>query len=161
MPALVPRLRAPALALLPALLLSACSLLPQAKAPSAPAAMRQPELAAFKATLSPQQVMPAAKSAATGELVAVLNRRTGLLRWKMQFSRLSGPVTSAHFHSPAMEGEVASPVLSLGKGVASPHEGRATLNARQRANLLAGQWYVNLRTAAHPQGELRGQLIEQ
>ncbi len=32
--------------------------------------------------------------------------------------------------------------------------------ARSRADLLSGQWYVNLRTAAYPEGELRGQLIE-
>jgi hypothetical protein len=38
-------------------------------------------------------------------------------------------------------------------------EGRATLTAAQAADLLAGKWYVNIRTAAHPGGEIRGQMI--
>ena len=104
---------------------------------------------------------PPGASAGRGELVAVLNRNTGLLQWKLSFSGLSGPVRAAHFHSPGMAGEVADPVLTLGRTVISPLEGRAMLTARQRADLLSGQWYVNLRTAAHPEGEIRGQLIEQ
>lgn len=122
---------------------------------------RQPELAAFKALLSGQEVVPQAPGPAQGELLAVLNRKTGLLQWKLSFSQLSGPVTSAHFHSPAMSGELADPVISIGRQIVSPYEGRAMLTRRQRANLLAGQWYVNLRTARYPHGELRGQLIEQ
>lgn len=123
--------------------------------------MREPDLVAFRALLQASQVLPPTLSQGQGELVAVLNRKTGLLRWKMQFSQLSGPVRSAYFHSPAMEGEAAAPVLSLGRTITSPHEGSATLTPRQRANLLAGQWYVNLRTDSYPQGEVRGQLIEQ
>ncbi len=155
---------APAGALLLALaLLAGCSVTPPpVVAPPAPTEpRRQPELAAFKAVLSARQVVPPADSPAQGELVAVLNRRTGLLQWRLSFSQLSGPVQAAHFHSPAMDGELADPVLAIGRQIVSPYEGRAMLTRRQRANLLAGQWYVNLRTARHPQGELRGQLIEQ
>ena len=121
---------------------------------------RQPELAAFSARLNGSNVVPPSDSAAQGELVAVLNRNTGLLQWKLNFSGLSGPVRGANFHSPGMAGEVAQPVLSLGRSVLSPSEGRAMLSARQRADLLAGQWYINLRTARYPDGEIRGQLIE-
>lgn len=127
--------------------------------PAAP--QRQPKLAAFKALLSASQVVPPADSAAQGELVAVLNRSTGLLQWKLSFSQLSGPVRGAAFHSPAMDGEMAAPVLAIGRNVVSPYEGRAVLTRRQRSDLLAGQWYVKLSTARWPEGELRGQLIEQ
>ena len=129
--------------------------------PAPPEPQRLSEMAAFKAVLSPGDVVPAADSPARGELVAALNRNTGLLQWKLTFSQLSGPVTGAAFHSPAMGGEVAAPVISIGRQFVSPYEGRAMLSARQRADLLAGQWYVNLRTARFPEGELRGQLIEQ
>ena len=105
--------------------------------------------------------MPPSASAGRGELVAVLNRNTGLLQWKLSFSGLSGPVRGASFHSPGMGGEVAPAVLSLGRSVLSPSEGRAMLTPHQRADLLTGQWYVNLTTASYPEGELRGQLIEQ
>lgn len=121
---------------------------------------RQPELAAFSARLTGQSAVPTSDSAAQGELVAVLNRNTGLLQWKLNFSGLSGPVTGAHFHSPGMSGEVAPRVMMLGRTLANPAEGRAMLTPRQRADLLAGQWYVNIRTARYPDGELRGQLIE-
>lgn len=121
----------------------------------------QPELAAFRAQLSGRNAVPANDSTAQGELVAVLNRNTGLLRWKLNFSGLSGPVRGGAFHSPGMSGEIAPPVLSLGRTVLSPSEGRAMLTARQRADLLLGQWYVNLPTARYPDGELRGPLIEQ
>ncbi|QTD46678.1 CHRD domain-containing protein [Ottowia testudinis] len=121
---------------------------------------RQPELAAFSARLVGTSAVPPSDSAAEGEMVAVLNRNTGLLQWKLSFNGLSGPVRGANFHSPGMAGEVAQPVLSLGRFVTSPAEGRAVLTPRQRADLLAGQWYVNLRTTRYPDGEIRGQLIE-
>ncbi len=129
-------------------------------APPRPPPERLPELAAFSARLTGAAVVPPADSGASGELVAVLNRNTGLLQWKLSFSGLSGPVTGAHFHSPGMGGELAPRVLTLGRQLISPAEGRAMLTPRQRADLLAGQWYVNLRTARYPEGELRGQLIE-
>ena len=133
---------------------------PRSVAPP-PVPDRLPEMAAFSAHLSGRDAVPANDSAARGELVAVLNRNTGLLRWKLHFSGLSGPVRGASFHSPGMGGEVAPAVLSLGRSVISPSEGRAVLTPHQRADLLAGQWYVNLPTTAYPHGELRGQLIEQ
>lgn len=123
-------------------------------------APRQPELAAFSARLSGSSTVPASGSAGQGELVAVLDRKSGLLRWKLSFSGLSGPVRGAHFHSPGMSDEVAPAVASLGRSVTSPAEGRALLTPKQSADLLAGQWYVNITTAAFPQGEIRGQLIE-
>lgn len=121
---------------------------------------RQPELAAFRANLSGRHTVPASGSQAQGQLLAVLNRDTGLLRWKLRYATLSGPVTGGAFHSPGMDGEVAPVTLSMGRSVLSPSEGRAILKPAQRASLLAGQWYVNLPTARYPQGELRGQLIE-
>ncbi len=160
-------LPAPTCALLAAgllVLLAACAGPPVRTAPPVrvepPAAQRLPELAAFSARLSGAATVPPSDSAGTGELVAVLNRNTGLLQWKLNFNGLSGPVTGAHFHSPGMSGEVAPRVMMLGRSLVSPAEGRAMLTPRQRADLLAGQWYVNLRTARHPDGELRGQLIE-
>jgi hypothetical protein len=41
---------------------------------------------------------------------------------------------------------------------ASPTSGKATLTDAQIADLEAGKWYFNVHTAAHPGGEIRGQL---
>lgn len=122
---------------------------------------RQPELAAFSAQLNGRNAVPRSSSPAQGSLVAVLNRKTGLLRWKLSFDGLSGPVRGAQFHGPAMDDEVAGPIVALGqRSIVSPNEGRAVLTPSQRADLLAGQWYVNLTTDRYPEGEIRGQLIE-
>lgn len=121
----------------------------------------RPELTAFKAVLNGQRAVPPNDSLASGELVAVLNPETGLFRWKLQFVGLSGPVRRAGFHSPGMDGEIAPLVLPLGSLLQSTTKGRAQLSGWQQANLLAGQWYVNLPTEQYPTGELRGQLIEQ
>ena len=43
--------------------------------------------------------------------------------------------------------------------MASPIVGQATLTPAQIDQLKQGLWYVNLHTAAHPGGELRGQFI--
>jgi hypothetical protein len=159
----LPQARRAALAALGALLLAGCAGTPPwSAAPSTPPPPpdRKPELATFSAQLQGRHAVPPSQSAGQGRLVAVLNRSTGLLRWKLSFSGLSGPVQNAAFHSPGMEGEVAPAVLRMGRTVLSPSEGRAILTARQRSDLLAGQWYVNLPTARYPGGELRGQLIE-
>ena len=146
--------------------LAGCGMVPTAPRPGSapgtpPASDPMPELATFRAALSGRQAVPRSSSRGRGELVAVLNRNTGLLRWKLRFGQLSGPVQGAGFHSPGMDGEQAPMVLSLGRSVTSPYEGRAMLTPAQRSDLLAGQWYVNLPTARYPQGELRGQLLEQ
>lgn len=149
-------------------LLAACGTQPTGRpappSPTAPpsAPQREPELAAFRAQLNGRNVVPRSDSAAQGQMVAVLNRTTGLFRWKLSFDGMSGPVRSANFHGPAMDGEVANPRIALGRGsISSPNEGSAMLTPSQRADLLMGQWYVNLSTARYPDGEIRGQLIEQ
>ena len=117
-------------------------------------------LATFTTRLAGSNEVPPVLSSALGQVDALLNTQTGLLRWKMSFSRLSGPVTGAHFHGPAPVGENAGVALAFAMPVGSPYEGRATLTEQQMADLLAGRWYVNLHTAKFPSGEIRGQMIE-
>ena len=42
--------------------------------------------------------------------------------------------------------------------LASPITGSKQLTAAQIAQLRSGLWYVNLHTAVHPGGEIRGQV---
>jgi len=54
----------------------------------------------------------------------------------------------------------AGPVITLSVPLASPTKGEETLTKAQADELANGLWYLNLHTAAHPKGEIRGQLIK-
>lgn len=118
-------------------------------------------LAAFSTQLTGMNQVPAVSTSATGIAYAVLDKNTLLLRWKLTFSGLSGPTIGAHFHGPALIGSNANSVIALKTPVKTPLDGQATLTPAQAANLLAGKWYLSVETSAHPQGEIRGQMILQ
>ncbi len=138
------------------LVLGGCAITP----PAAHQRDRQENLAAFSAQLSGANEVPPVSSRGSGQIVAVLDRQTMLLRWKMSFSGLDSIATAAQLHGPSGVGRNAGPIITFEAPPKSPLEGRATLTPEQAAQLLSGQWYVNVRTARHPAGELRGQLVE-
>ncbi len=113
----------------------------------------------FTAVLSGQQEVPPVASNGAGTLTASVNKFTRVLTWKLNYAGLSGPVTMAHFHGPASAGQNAGVALGLSNPVVSPASGEASLTVGQFADLMAGKWYVNLHTAQHPGGEIRGQLL--
>ncbi|MES2185384.1 MAG: CHRD domain-containing protein [Pseudomonadota bacterium] len=111
------------------------------------------------ATLNGASEVPANTSTGSGTAQVWLNKDTNLLKWKVEYSGLSGPATAAHFHGPAEPGKNTAPVVPFKPPVTSPIEGEATLTAAQAADLLAGKWYVNVHTAKAPGGEIRGQVM--
>ena len=116
-------------------------------------------MVALSTQLRAANEVPPNASQATGTVDAVLNKDTNLLRWKVSYTGLSGPVTGAHFHGPAAVGANAGVVLPWPGPVTSPMEGSATLTPAQVAELVAGRWYANIHTAANPGGEIRGQMM--
>lgn len=83
-----------------------------------------------------------------------------MLSWIGIYSGLSDPATGAHFHGPAAVGQNAGVAVPITACLASPSKGEATLTDSQLAELMAGQWYLNLHTAAHAPGEIRGQITD-
>ena len=113
---------------------------------------------AMTTRLSGASEVPPVMSSASGTVEATLNKQTSELSWTVTYSGLSGPATGAHFHGPAMPGANAGVVVPITGSLTSPIRGVASLTAAQAADLMAGKWYVNLHTAANPNGEIRGQI---
>lgn len=118
------------------------------------------QMVALSTQLRGTQEVPPATTMGLGQMDAVLDRRSRQLRWKLNYSGLTGPATAAHLHGPALPGANAGVVLPLPSATRSPSEGEATLSEAQVNDLLAGRWYVNVHTAAFPGGEIRGQLTQ-
>lgn len=134
--------------------LAACNYAPMAPT-SGPAA---PGTVAMTAGLSSSSEVPPNNSAGTGMLEASFDKQTNVLTWTVTYRGLTDSVTAAHFHGPAMAGTNAGVAMGFSGNLFSPIKESATLTAAQAADLMAGKWYVNLHTEAHPQGEIRGQI---
>lgn len=125
------------------------------------AACNMPSSNTRKATaaLAASSVVPATQSAGAGEADVTLDTASDKISWTITYSGLSGAVTGAHFHGPAEVGANAGVALPITGDMLSPMKGEATITNEQKAQLLDGKWYVNLHTAANPDGEIRGQVV--
>lgn len=108
--------------------------------------------------LSGTSEVPAVTGSASGTMQAKLDTKTNQLTWTITYAGLTGPATAGHFHGPANVGENAGVAIPLTGSLVSPISGSAMLSPAQLADVMAGKWYINLHTAANPNGEIRGQL---
>ena len=115
------------------------------------------EVVHYSARLTSRAEAPPNASKAVGEIQAVLDTETRLLTYKLTYQGLTGPATAARIHGPAKAGQTGPQVLAA-DDVANPISGNASLTADQVAALKKGLWYVNIATAANPDGEIRGQI---
>lgn len=125
-----------------------------------PAADPTAYLATFTTRLAGNNEVPQNFSMGTGTVDALLDTRTGVLRWKLSYSNLTGAPVMGHFHGPAVIGTNAGVALAFPMPLGASYAGRVTLTTQQMGDLMAGKWYANLHTAKYPDGEVRGQMIE-
>lgn len=144
------------------------------------------EVLQYRAELSGEAQRPPVETAATGQAEVSLDTEALTVTWKITHSGLSGDPVAAHFHGPATPEETAPPVIDLGEGAYGATadtetaeepdatveedagdaaaeeimEGSAQLTEEQIADLQAGHYYLNIHTAQHPDGEIRGNIVE-
>lgn len=107
------------------------------------------------------QEVPAVTTTATGNLTGSYDTVSKQLIYSINWTGLSGDVTVAHFHGPALAGESASPLQDLTivtNGMAGVATDTITASADLHTALLAGKVYYNVHTLTNPDGEIRGQV---
>lgn len=112
----------------------------------------------YGAALTGEQQVPPVATAGSGDAEVRYDPRTQLVHWRVTHRGLSGPATGAHIHGPAGPGQNAGIVVPFANVNASPITGQLRITPEQLGQLSSGQWYVNVHTARHPGGEIRGQL---
>lgn len=134
-----------------------------------------PDTNTFQANLTGGQEVPPVTTPATGTATFISSTSGGTttIQYTVTVSgNLSGPVTAAHIHGPAGTGVNANPIVPLTVSNATgttgvlvsgsfTTTGNATINMQQLlTHMLAGNTYVNLHTAANPNGAIRGQIAD-
>jgi hypothetical protein len=112
-------------------------------------------------TASGDQEVPTVSTTATGTLSGSYDPATKSLIYSISWTGLSGDATMTHFHGPAVAGEIAPPIETLTittNGTAGTAKDTIVASAALHTALMAGQVYYNVHTAAHPDGEIRGQV---
>ena len=121
--------------------------------------MMQPaNMVALSTQLRGSNEVPPVMTSGGGSVDASFDTNTMQLRWKVNYSGLTGNATAGHFHGPAAVGVNSGVALGWTNPITNGMEGSATLTAAQAADLMGGRWYANIHTAANPGGELRGQM---
>ena len=101
---------------------------------------------------------PAGTTKASGVFAFDLVEKTGVMKYTLTVTDLTGPAVAGHIHKGAV-GVAGGVVLALMVPTTTVEvTGTVTLNAVALADLKAGLLYVNIHTAANPMGEIRGQL---
>lgn len=115
----------------------------------------------YVATLTPAgEVPPVTDSQGHGMAEIQIDTKTNEITYKVSWSGLTGPATAGHIHGPAEAGKNAGVVVPfMGVLNATSTEGKAKIDQTKYGDLAAGLYYVNIHTAKHPGGEIRGQLM--
>ncbi len=114
----------------------------------------------LRATLAGAYEVPPTASRGSGYFEAVYRPSTKVLEYRLNLQGLSGPITMGYLQGPAAPGENGPQVAPIN----IPIYGQTiwdgvTLTDEQAAQVLAGQWYVNVKTLQYPDGEIRGQIL--
>lgn len=111
----------------------------------------------FSGTFAAEHGAPAQ---AHGNVVALYYAGAHVLRYTVTWNGLSGPVTIAHLHGPALPGKDGPPEVTVHGPYKSPLSGSVMLSADTERDLMDGRVYLNLHTQKYPNGEARAWLAK-
>lgn len=118
----------------------------------------------FSATLTGAAEVPPVDTPGTGQAKLTFDTTTKKLCGSITYQNLSSAVQAARLHVGAIgdDGGVGNPAyVTLSVGAGSPIVVDETLDTDQETSLLApDNTYVNVTTANHADGEIRGELTE-
>lgn len=117
------------------------------------------EMLSYDVDLRGANEVPPNDSPGSGKARITFDTDTRAVTWAVTYSGLTGAVTGAHFHGATDAGRNAGIVIHFRGSLDSPITGSTVLTEAQAADFQAGRWYVNVHTARHPGGELRGQVV--
>lgn len=141
----------------------ACALVEERAPPSSPPPTTPPPAAnttSFTINAAPDQIHPAPGTSASASASFVIDTTAGGASGDVT---LTGVNATAVTINGAYAGNSGPVVLSLTQSASNSNvwslASGASLDAAQRADLLAGKLYVLVASSAYPSGELRGQLV--
>ena len=123
----------------------------------------------FRAELTSRAEVPRNTSQAKGDAEFTISRTGRSISYRIEAEDLTGGVQAAHIHY-GRTGQAGPVILTICKSACRvPRSGRLTRRRFSRAagvrnfaaavrQLRAGRTYVNLHTAQHKAGEIRGQI---
>jgi len=121
----------------------------------------------FTTSLNGASENPGVSSVGTGDAQIIINAAGTDITYRVNYVNLSGPVVAGHIHVASIHqnGPIALPFV-IGPSPIVGHLTAANFQSTPQAPTFAsalaairsGNAYVNLHTAGHPGGEVRGQL---
>lgn len=110
------------------------------------------------ARLNGANEVPAVSTGAVGVAGFALSKNRDSLFIQASFNGLSGAIDGAHIHEGAA-GTNGSVIFDLSAGISGNRiKIGIPISVAQRSKLLGGSYYLNIHTAANPNGEIRGQI---
>lgn len=114
----------------------------------------------FDASMDGARENPAVNSQGKALAIATVRPDLSEVEYYVVFDSLSGPATAAHFHigAPGTNGGVVLPMTGDISGNIITGSQPITIDLLNK--MLEGGLYMNIHTAAHPGGEVRGQVYK-
>jgi CHRD domain len=109
------------------------------------------------------QMVPKVTTTASGSIKGNYYKPFKVLSFTISWDSLSGVPTGLYFNGPALAGATASEIHAFTGFSAvqnnGSYSGYITLSSQvEETELMAGQWYFNIKTALNTNGEIRGQM---